>query len=250
MSEQPRVTLVTGGGGGIGSAICTTLAAAGHGVVVADLDEAAAKRVAATVAQAGGRALAVAMDVRQSASVDNGFKQAIGEFQRIDNLVTSAGILRTARFHELTLTDWNDVLDTNVKGRFLASQSMARHLISRGSGGSIIHLSSFTATRIAPGRMHYTTSSACIDMLTRAMTIDLGKYGIRVNTISTGPVDTQMLGWRSQDPARLEKFLERIPLHRLGQPEDVAEAVRFLLSDGATYIDGATLTLDGGWTTY
>jgi NAD(P)-dependent dehydrogenase (short-subunit alcohol dehydrogenase family) len=82
------------------------------------------------------------------------------------------------------------------------------------------------------------------------MTIDLGKYGIRVNTISTGPVDTQMLGWRSQDPARLEKFLERIPLHRLGQPEDVAEAVRFLLGDGATYIDGATLTLDGGWTTY
>ena len=250
MSEQTPVTLVTGGGGGIGSAICTTLAAAGHAVVAADLDEAAAKRVAEAVAQSGGRALAVAMDVRQSASVENGFQQAIGEFKRIDNLVTSAGILRTARFHELTLTDWNDVIDTNVKGRFLASQSMARHLIARGSGGSIIHLSSFTATRIAPGRMHYTTSSACIDMLTRAMTIDLGKYGIRVNTISTGPVDTAMLGWRSQDPARLEKFLERIPLHRLGQPEDVAEAVRFLLGDGATYIDGATLTLDGGWTTY
>jgi glucose 1-dehydrogenase/3-oxoacyl-[acyl-carrier protein] reductase len=250
MSEQTPVTLVTGGGGGIGSAICTALAAAGHAVVAADLDETAAKRVAEAVAKSGGRALAVAMDVRQSASVESGFQQAVGKFKQIDNLVTSAGILRTARFHELTLTDWNDVLDTNVKGRFLASQSMARHLIARGSGGSIIHLSSFTATRIAPGRMHYTTSSACIDMLTRAMAIDLGKYGIRVNTISTGPVDTQMLGWRSQDPARLEKFLERIPLHRLGQPEDVAEAVRFLLGDGATYIDGATLTLDGGWTTY
>src|ERR1700687_35866 len=250
MSEPTPVTLVTGGGGGIGSAICTRLAAAGHAVVAADLDETAAKRVAEAVAKSGGRALAVAMDVRKTGSVESGFQQAIGEFKRIDNLVTSAGILRTARFHEWTLTDWNDVLDTNVKGRFLASQSMARHLIARASGGSIIHLSSFTATRIAPGRMHYTTSSACIDMLTRAMTIDLGKYGIRVNTISTGPVDTQMLGWRSQDPARLEKILERIPLHRLGQPEDVAEAVRFLLSDGATYIDGATLTLDGGWTTY
>jgi NAD(P)-dependent dehydrogenase (short-subunit alcohol dehydrogenase family) len=250
MSEQAPVTLVTGAGGGIGSAISTTLAEAGHRVVVADLDASAAKGVVAALTESGARALAVSMDVRQSASVESGFQQAIGEFGRIDNLVTSAGILRTARFQELTLTDWNDVIDTNVKGRFLASQAMARHLISRGSGGSIVHLSSFTATRIAPGRMHYTTSSACIDMLTLAMTIDLGKYGIRVNTVSTGPVDTPMLGWRAQDPARLEKFLERIPLHRLGQPEDVAAAVRFLLSDKATYIDGATLTLDGGWTTY
>lgn len=244
------VTLVTGAGGGIGVAVCRRLAEAGHAVAAADLDPEAAARAVMAARGAGGEALAVEMDVRNSASVDKGFERTVTELGHVDNLVTSAGILRTARFHELALADWNDVLETNVKGRFLTSQAVARHLIGRRSGGSVVHISSITAARIAPGRMHYTTSSACIDMLTRAMTIDLGKYGIRVNTVSTGPVDTPMLGWRSRDEARLEKFLERIPLHRLGQPDDVAEAVRFLLSDEATYVDGATLTLDGGWMTY
>lgn len=239
------VALVTGGAGAIGRTIVDRLADSGAAIAVLDL--AGAEEAAAGVVARGGRALGITVDVRHEEQVDGAVQRVVNELGVPSLLVTSAGVLRTARLFKLTPEEWDLVFETNVTGRFLTGRAVARAMIAAGTGGSIVNIGSITSELVAPGRIHYCTSNAAIAMLSHAMALDLGRHGIRVNTISAGPVDTPMLGGRSQDAERLQRFLERIPLRRLGTADDVADAAVFLASREASYITGSTMYLDGGW---
>lgn len=240
------MVLVTGGGGGIGRAVAQHFAADGAAICVLDIDEDAAQET--VVGLPVGAGIAVQADVREKDQVEAGVRAAVDRFGGVDVLVHSAGVLKTARLLQLPESDWDEVFDTNAKGRFLVSQAVARDMIRHGRGGVIVDIGSITTDRVAPGRLHYCVSNATVDALMRAMAVDLGKHGIRVVTVSTGPVETRMLGGRADDPDRLARFTQMIPLGRIAQPEDVARAVRFLAGDSARYVTGSVMHLDGGWT--
>lgn len=243
-----RVAVVTGAGG-VGSAVAALLADRGATVVVWDNDHRALDTcVARLVAEHGeGSARGQLVDVRDADAVRAAAEEVSGTSGRLDVLAMCHGILRTARLLELSEDDWDSVVDTNSKGRFLVAQAVARQMIGHKNGGVIVDVGSFTGERIAPGRLHYCSANAVSEVLMKAMAVDLGKYGIRVVSISSGPIDTPLLGERARDPERMARFLEHIPLGRLGQPGDIAEAVAFIASDEARYWTGGTLALDGGW---
>ncbi|MDX6438041.1 MAG: hypothetical protein QOF45_624 [Gaiellaceae bacterium] len=245
-SPERRVILITGGGGGIGRAVAKHFAADGAAVCAVDIDEDAAQETVADLGSDVG--LAVRADVRDREQVEAAVRSAADRFGGVDVVVHCAGVLKTARLLKMPESDWDEVFDTNAKGRFLVSQAAARDMIRHGRGGVIVDIGSITTDRVAPGRLHYCVSNATVDALMRAMAVDLGKHGIRVVTVSTGPVETQMLGGRADDPDRLARFTQMIPLGRIAQPEDVARAVRFLASDSARYVTGSVMHLDGGWT--
>lgn len=244
-----KVAVVTGAGG-VGSAVGELLIQRGARVAFWDIDQDAVRGCAARLSAQYGqkRVCGLTVDVRDHAAV----QAAAGESAqwgdgRIDVLAMCHGVLKTARLLELTERDWDEVVNTNAKGRFLASQAVARLMIASGSGGVIVDVGSFTGERIAVGRLHYCAGNAVGEALTRAMAVDLGKYGIRVVSVSSGPIDTPLLGDRARDPQRMARFLEHIPLGRLGMPGDVAEAVAFVASDEARYWTGGSVALDGGW---
>lgn len=245
-SSERRVILVTGGGGGIGRAVAKQFSADGAAIGVLDIDEDAARATVASLESEAG--IAVRADVRNRDEVQAAVSSVVDRFGGVDVLVHSAGVLKTARLLQLPESDWDEVFDTNAKGRFLTSQAVARDMIRHGRGGVIIDIGSITTERVAPGRLHYCVANATTDALMRAMAVDLGKHGVRVVTVSTGPVETRMLGGRADDPDRLARFTQMIPLGRIAQPEDVARAVRFLASDSARYVTGSVVHLDGGWT--
>jgi NAD(P)-dependent dehydrogenase (short-subunit alcohol dehydrogenase family) len=245
LSLRDRVALVTGGGGDIGRAVAKMLADEGASVAVLDWDDEAAR--AAIDALGPGNSITVNADVRDREGVQRAIDFVVEQLGRIDIVVHSAGILKTARLLKLSEEDWDEVFDTNTKGRFLVSSAVARHMIGRGGGGVIVDIGSITAERVAPGRLHYCVSNGTSEALMRAMAVDLGPHGIRVVTVSTGPVETRMLGGRADDPERLARFIEHIPIGRIAQPEDIADAIRYLVKDGARYVTGSVLRLDGGW---
>jgi NAD(P)-dependent dehydrogenase (short-subunit alcohol dehydrogenase family) len=250
-SEQKlagRVAVVTGAGG-VGSAVADVLAARGATVLVWDNDPQALEICVARLIEAYGqdRAYGQVVEVRDASAVRRAAEEASARAGRLDVLAMCHGILRTARLLELSEDDWDAVVDTNAKGRFLVAQAVAREMISHRSGGVIVDVGSFTGERVAPGRLHYCSANAVSEVLVKAMAVDLGKYGIRVVSISSGPIDTPLLGERAREPERLARFLENIPLGRLGLPRDIAEAVAFIASDDARYWTGGTLALDGGW---
>ena len=241
-----RVALVTGAGG-VGTAVARKLAAQGAAVHVWDIDSDAASACAKQIVAEGGRAYPATVDVRDRQAVQRAADEIVAQHDRLDVLVLSHGVLRTARILDLSEEDWDLVVDSNSKGRFLVAQVVAQHMKSKELGGVIVDVGSFTGDRVVVGRLHYCASNAVAEVLVKAMAVDLGKYGIRVVSINSGPIDTPLLGDRARDPERMARFLENIPLRRLGEPEDVSEAVSFIVSDEARYWTGGSLALDGGW---
>lgn len=243
-----KVAVVTGAGG-VGSAVGALLVRRGARVVFWDFDAEALQSCVDELAAVYGQEQVTGsvVDVRDLAAVRKVASESVAWGGQLDVLAMCHGVLKTARLLELTEQDWDEVVDTNTKGRFLVSQAVAREMIAVGNGGVIVDVGSFTGERIAVGRLHYCAGNAVGEVLTKAMAVDLGKYGIRVVSISSGPIDTPLLGERARDPERMARFLEHIPLRRLGNPNDVAEAVAFVASDEARYWTGGSLALDGGW---
>jgi NAD(P)-dependent dehydrogenase (short-subunit alcohol dehydrogenase family) len=243
--KKDTVALVSGAAGGIGRAVVEQLVASGARVGCIDID---AEGLNACV-QAVGTDAAIALpgDVSKRSDVERATQELMDWAGRIDVLVHAAGILRTVRLLKMSEGDWDEVFATNVTGRFMLSQTVARRMIEAGRGGVIIDVGSLTTERVTVGRLPYCAGNEVSEVLHKAMAVDLGKYGIRVVTLSTGPIRTAMLGGRADEPERLARFLEHIPLRRLGEPSDVAAAVCFLVGDDATYITGSTFHLDGGW---
>jgi NAD(P)-dependent dehydrogenase (short-subunit alcohol dehydrogenase family) len=247
-SLDGRVAVVTGVGG-VGLGVGQLLLERGARVAFWDINPESLKSFVEPLRAGHGddRVTAVEVDARDVAAVDVATTATLKWAGSIDVLALCHGVLRTARILELTEQDWDEVVDTNVKGRFLVSQAIVRTMVAAGRPGVIVDVGSFTGERIAVGRLHYCAGNAVMENLVKAMAVDLGKHGIRVVSISSGPIDTPLLGERARDPERMARFLDHIPLRRLGTPHDVAEAVAFVASDEARYWTGGSLALDGGW---
>jgi NAD(P)-dependent dehydrogenase (short-subunit alcohol dehydrogenase family) len=241
------IALVTGGGRGNGRAIALGLAREGADIAIGYVsDGAAARSVAAEIVALGRRALIVAGDAAEPQTATTLVAATVAAFGRIDVLVNNAGILRRTPFLEIAPEEWDQILDTNLKGAFLIGQAVARRMVSQGDGGKIINISSLNQFNAGLNVAHYAVSKAGIGMLTKAMALELAPYAIRVNAIAPGLIETDM---NRQDIARdefREGRLARIPLKLIGRPDDLVGIATLLASDDARLITGATFSVDGG----
>lgn len=245
MFLEEKVAVVTGGSRGIGKAVCLALASEGACVVVNFFPgmEADAEAVVAEIESAGGRAVAVAGDVSRIDDFERLVEQTLELFGRIDILVNNAGITRDGLIIRLKEEDWDAVIDTNLKGVFNGIKAVARVMLKQRRG-RIINISSVVGITGNAGQTNYAAAKAGIIGLTKSAARELAARGITVNAIAPGYIVTPMTAGLPE-PVR-EELTQRIPMQRLGQPEDVANAVLFLASDMASYITGQTLHVDGG----
>lgn len=242
-----RVALVTGGSRGIGRGICLALAAEGAKAVINYAqNEQAAKDVVEAIEARGGEAIAVKADVSSRDAVMAMVKVALDRFGRIDILVNNAGIEMGAPFLEVTEEIWDRVVDVNLKGVFLCSQAVAKEMVATG-GGKIVNITSLCGEQVWSGYSTYSTSKAGANMLTKAIAVELAPYGVNVNGIAPGTIDTDMTRHDLNQPGEIEAVIRRTPTRSLGQPEDIAQAVVFLCSGAANWMVGEIMTIDGGY---
>jgi NAD(P)-dependent dehydrogenase (short-subunit alcohol dehydrogenase family) len=237
------VSLVTGAGSGIGAATAAALAARGDVVICVDVDADAAGRTAAGLRHAE----AVALDVRDEAgwaTVTAGVAERHGQ---LDVAVACAGIQVTAPAHELALDDFERVLGVNLTGVFLTCRAAARAMIADGHGGKLVLVGSVNSQVALPGQAAYAASKGGLLLLGRALAVDWAPYGINVNVVGPGVTATAMNAAFLADPVQREPLLARIPLHRPATPAEIAAVIAFLASEGAGYMTGAYVPVDGGW---
>jgi NAD(P)-dependent dehydrogenase (short-subunit alcohol dehydrogenase family) len=238
-----RVALVTGAAGGIGSAIASRLAREGFRVACSDLRSEDAERAAAAIGGARG----FGCDLRSEAAVD-GLRAAVtAELGAPWLLVNAAGVFFEHEVTELSLQQWDLVMDVNARGTFLTCRALLPAMQEAGSG-CIVNIASTAGLSGGHTRAAYNASKGAVVMFTRSLAIDCGPRGVRVNCVAPGLIDTPMADWIRLDALRLAAFERSVPAGRIGTPEDVADAVAFLASDGASYMHGSTLVVDGGVT--
>lgn len=244
MSLTGKTAVVTGGSRGIGRAICLELAKQGANVVVNySGSEDKAKQVVSEIEELGAKAIAVQGNVADSAAVDAMMKQAVEVFGTLDILVNNAGITRDNLLMRMKEQEWDDVVDTNLKGVFLCTKAVTRQMMKQRAG-RIINISSIVGVAGNPGQANYVAAKAGVIGLTKTCAQELASRNILVNAIAPGFITTDMTD--SLPEELKEAMLKQIPLAKLGQPEDVAKAVVFFASDNANYITGQTLHIDGG----
>jgi 3-oxoacyl-[acyl-carrier protein] reductase len=239
-----KVALVTGGSRGIGAAICAELGAAGATVVVNYVrDQSAAVAVCDRLRESGGRAEAVQGDVSTAEGAAALVSQVESDVGPIDILVNNAGITRDDLIMRLSEEDWHAVIDTNLGGAFFTCRALSRPMLKRRTG-AIVNISSIVGVHGNAGQTNYAASKAGLIGLTKSLAKELGGRGIRVNAIAPGYIATELTDALPEE-AR-SAILGNTPLGRLGEPDDVARAVRFLVSDAAGFITGDVLAVDGG----
>ena len=239
-----KTAVVTGGSRGIGRAICIELAKQGANVVVNySGSEAKAAEVVKEIEALGTKAVAIQANVADSAAVESLMKQALEMFGTIDILVNNAGITRDNLLMRMKEQEWDDVMDTNLKGVFLCTKAVTRQMMKQRAG-RIINISSIVGVAGNPGQANYVAAKAGVIGLTKTTAQELASRNILVNAIAPGFITTEMTDALPEEIK--ETMLKQIPLAKLGQPEDIAKAVVFLASDSANYITGQTLHIDGG----
>ncbi|ORM72649.1 sugar dehydrogenase [Pantoea deleyi] len=257
LSLENQVALVTGASSGLGYACAEGLARAGASVVVNYHRQAEpAEELVEKIRAAGGQAIAVKGDVSKEADVDALFSQTIAEFGRLDILVANSGLQKDAPSIEMTLEDWNTVIDVNLTGQFLCARAALRQFrkqnhdtqISRAAG-KIIHMSSVHQRIPWAGHVNYAASKGGVDLLMQTLAQEVGEERIRVNGIAPGAIATAINEDTTQGEAGKE-LLKLIPYGRIGDAEDVANAVVWLASDLSDYVHGTTLFIDGGMSLY
>ena len=246
---ENKACIITGAARGIGKAIARRFVTDAARVIVADVDEEAASQ---TVEELGafGAVRFVRCDVGDAAEVDNLVAATIAAFGEIDVLVNNAAVLAAIDFLDLKEADFDRVIRVNLKGAFLCGQAVARHMVDRvksgGSTGAIVNLSSVNAVFAIANQVPYSVSKGGINQLTKVMALALAPWGIRVNAIGPGSINTEMLASTIANPEARRRILSRTPLGRIGEPAEIAAIAAFLASDEASYITGQTIYADGG----
>ena len=254
-----KVAIVTGAGRGVGREIALLMAQKGACVVVNDLggtgggegeDALPATEVVNEITAAGGKAVANFDSVTDSAAAQGMVDQAIENFGKLDIVVNNAGIVVGAEFLDLEEDDFDKVLSINLKGAFLCSQAVARHMVEKvdngGDPGCIINMSSINSVVAIPNQIPYCVSKGGMTQLTKTTALSLAKYGIRVNAIGPGSIMTEMLASVNSDPAAKNRIMSRTPMLRIGEPSEIAGVAAFLASEDAGYVTGQTIFADGG----
>lgn len=250
-SLQGRVAVVTGGAAGIGQGIARRLAEAGAAVVVADIADTTAAVESATAAGAGhgGSAIGMRLDVGDSESIAATVAETVERVGSVDIWVNNAGIYPVASALETTDEQWDRVHTLNLRGAFIGAREAARRMERAGRGGVIVNVVSIAAFRAA-GLTHYVASKHGLNGLTKSLAAELGPLGIRVLSVAPGMIQTPGMDVRTEDvedvDALREEFASRLPLRRIGEPDDVARAVLFCASDLAAYMTGSAVIVDGG----
>lgn len=242
-----RVALVTGGGRGIGEAIGHELAAGGAAVGVLDVDLGRARTVAAQLAKIGTTAVGVGADISDEEAVTKAVLEVEDTLGSVDILVNNAAITSTAGFQEISIAEWKRVLDVDLTGVFICSKAATPSMIARGNG-AVVNIGS-VAGRLGGGiigRIAYATAKAGVLGLTKALARDLAPHGVRVNCVAPGPCETDMTHVLQEDANLRRGVLAKVPLGRIGQADEIAKVVAFLVSDRASFITGETIYVDGG----
>ncbi|MHA1973904.1 MAG: SDR family NAD(P)-dependent oxidoreductase [Candidatus Hodarchaeales archaeon] len=246
MIRKGSVALITGGARGLGLAIAEQLGKAGAKLAIIDIDEEALNEGLKTLESNGFEAITVKCDVSNSLEVKNSIQEIIKHYGQIEILINNAAIAPNTDFLTCDEAIWDKVFAVNLKGYFLVAQTVAKHMIEKGIKGSIVNLSSILGLRPKAGLIAYTTTKGAILNMTYSMAAELGKYGIRVNAIAPGMIDTPMTQKGFANPMVKGMILGGISLGRLGLPEEVGKAAVFLCSDFASFVSGEVLIVDGG----
>jgi NAD(P)-dependent dehydrogenase (short-subunit alcohol dehydrogenase family) len=240
-----KVALVTGAAGALGEQFAVTLGQAGAKVALAGRRLAPLQAVAGRLQQQGIQALAVSMDVTDENSVAQGFdtiEQALG---LADVIVSNAGIGITKQAIELTLAEWQNVMDTNLKGSWIICSQAAQRLVKANKPGSIINITSILGYRVGGAVLAYTTAKAGLEQMTRALAFEWARYGIRVNALAPGYIETDLnRDFFATDAGKA--MIRRIPQRRLGTPQELEGALLLLASDASSYMTGSSIVVDGG----
>jgi len=249
MQLKDKIAIVTGARRGMGRTHALVLAKEGAKVVVSDISLEDCEKVVDEIKSSGGQAIAVKCDVTKKQEIEKMVKETLDKFGKIDILVNNAGIAEFKAFLEMTEEEWDKTLDINLKGYFLCAQACAKEMAKQKSG-AIVNIASVAMGQVGigfPNIAHYCASKGGIVGMTEALAVELAPYNIRVNAVAPGLIETSMIDTVKEDPKGMEAMLARVPMHRVGKPEEVSELVLFLASDKSSYMTGSVVVIDGGW---
>lgn len=247
---EGHVAIITGGNGGIGLGMARGLARAGATIAVWGRNIHKNAEAVAELSALGATAGGFAVDVTQEEQVVSTMRETLERFGRVDSCFANAGVGRAAAFTEMTIEDWNAVVDINLVGAFLTFREAARHMIARGGGGKLIGIASIGSIHGMPRQAQYSASKAGLCALVRSLAVELGRHDIQANTILPGWIETDMTeGARSWDKLR-ETVVHRTPARRWGRPEDFEGVAVYLASPASAFHTGDTLRVDGGYAVF
>ncbi|MCH8800959.1 MAG: glucose 1-dehydrogenase [Chloroflexi bacterium] len=247
MRLENKVVLISGGAKGMGAVEAKLFAKEGAKIVIGDLLEDEGRKVEAEINETGGECLFVPLDVTDEDQWEQAVAATVARFGKLDVLINNAGIFRASRVEETSSNEWDQVMDINAKGVFLGAKA-AIPAMRQAGGGSIINLSSVAGLVGAAYSSAYSASKGAVRLFTKSTAIQYAAEGIRSNSIHPGVIETDMTAEAIADARFKKERLDPTPLGRLGQPEDVAYGALYLASDESSFVTGAELVIDGGWT--
>jgi NAD(P)-dependent dehydrogenase (short-subunit alcohol dehydrogenase family) len=246
--SAPKVSIITGAASGLGRAAAIRLAKRGDRVALCDLSDSGLAETCSIIRANGGEAISAIVDVRDGAAIKSWCGEVVKQLGKIDYLFSNAGVTSRGAVSDMEFDEWRRLIDTHVTGSFHVCQAALAHMVEHGSGAIVVTSSDYAVIGMRYAS-NYAAAKTALYALTKALAVEFAPHGIRVNAVGPGPIDTPLLrsrGTQAEWQDRVRDYEARLPMQRLGQPEDVASVVDFLLSDRASYITGQLLQPNGG----